>query len=86
MKILLASFLITFAVVFCTSLDFKEETPIQTQYIVKDGDTLYSIAEDYGIKNWRKWAYETCKANSIEQGGLIYPGQVITIEIKEGEI
>ena len=85
MKILLTSFLITLAVVFCTSLYFKEETPvqIQTQYTVKNGDTLYSIAEEYGIKDWRKWAYEVCKNNDLKQGGLIYPGQTIMIEVTQ---
>ena len=84
MKILLVSFLITIAVVICTSFCFEKEIPMQeAQYVVKNGDTLYSIAEEYGIKNWRKWAYEVCKNNDIKQGGLIYPGQIITIEITE---
>ena len=76
------SLLITIAIVFCTSFHSKEETPVLTQYTVRQGDTLYSIAAEHGIKNWRKWAYETCELNGIEQGGLIYPGQIITIEVK----
>lgn len=81
MKVLLASLFITIAVVFCTSFYIKEETPVQIQYTVKSGDTLYSIAEDYGIKNWRKWSFEVCKKNDIKRGGMIYPGQLITIKI-----
>ena len=73
------SLLITIAIAFCTSFHYKEETPLKTTYTVQNGDTLYSIAEEYGIKNWRKWAYETCEVNGIEQGGLIYPGQIIVI-------
>ena len=73
--------LITAAIVFCTSFHNKEETPIRTKYIIQQGDTLYSIAKDYGVKDWRKWAYETCEVNGIELGGLLYPGQIITIEI-----
>lgn len=74
--------LITVVIVFCTSFHSKEETPVRTQYTVRQGDTLYSIATEHGIKNWRKWSYETCELNGIEQGGLIYPGQIITIEVK----
>lgn len=84
MKILLASLFITIAIVFCTSFYFKEETPVQTQeYTVQPGDTLYSIAEEYGIKNWRKWSYEVCKNNDLKQGGMIHPGQIITIEVTQ---
>jgi LysM repeat protein len=82
-KIFAVATFITIAVLFCTSFYIKEETVVHTQYKVQKGDTLYSIAEDYGIKNWRKWAYETCKINGLEQGGLIYPGQIITIKITQ---
>ena len=77
-KICAVAVFLTLTVLFCTS--FSKKT-VQIQYTVQKGDTLYSIAEDYGIKNWRKWSYEVCKINGIEQGGLIYPGQIITIEI-----
>lgn len=83
MKILLSSLLITIAIVFCTSFVVNEETPVHTQYTVQKGDTLYSVAEDYGIKNWRKWAYEVCENNDLKSGGLIYPGQIITIEVTQ---
>ena len=78
-----AATLITLAIVFCTSFHSKEETPVQTQYTVRQGDTLYSIAEEHGVKNWRKFAHKTCEVNDIEQGGLLYPGQIITIEVTE---
>ena len=80
---LIVSLLITLAILFCTSFHSKEETPVRKQYTVRQGDTLYSIAEEHGIKNCRKWAYETCETNGIEQGGLIYPGQIITIEVRK---
>ena len=57
----------------------EEPTKQMTTYTVQKGDTLYSIAEDLGIKNWRKFAYETCELNGIEQGGLIHPGQEIIV-------
>ena len=83
-KVCAVATFLTVTVLFCTSFVIKEEeTPIRIQYTVKNGDTLYSIAEEYGIKNWRKWRYETCKSNGIEQGGLIYPGQTITFEISQ---
>lgn len=80
---LIASLLITIAVLFCTSFHSKEETPVRKQYTVRQGDTLYSIAAEHGIKNFDKWRYETCELNGIEQGGLIYPGQIITIEVRK---
>lgn len=75
----IVSLLITIAIVFCTSFHNKEETPVRMQYTVRQGDTLYSIAAEHGIKNWRKWVYETCEVNGIEHGGEIYPGQIIII-------
>ena len=84
MKILLTSLLVTMVIVFCTSFIYKEKIPVQTQeYTVQPGDTLCSIAKDYGIKNWRKWSYEVCKNNSLKQGGMIHPGQIITIEVTQ---
>ena len=80
-KICAVAVFLAIVVLFCTSFYIKEETVVHTQYTVQEGDTLYSIAEEYGIKNWRKWSYEVCKNNGIEQGGLIYPGQIITIEV-----
>ena len=71
--------LIIIATAFCTSFHNNERTVPKTTYTVQNGDTLYSIAEEYGIKNWRKWSYETCKINGIEHGGLIYPVQIIVI-------
>lgn len=54
--------------------------PKQTMtYTVQHGDTLYSIAEEMGVKNWRKWSFEVCEINGLEQGGLIHPGQDIVV-------
>ena len=82
-KVCAVATFLTITVLFCTSFSMKEPETVQIQYVVKNGDTLYSIAEEYGIKNWHKWRYETCKNNGIEQGGLIYPGQTITFEISQ---
>lgn len=67
-------------IVLFTSLAPKEgQASEMCIYTVCPGDTLYSIAQEYNIKDWRKWAYETCQRNGIEQGGLIYPDQEIII-------
>ena len=70
---------ILFIMLFTSGSDKQEYT-----YTVKKGDTLYSIAQDLHVDNWRKFAYETCKNNGLEQGGLIYPGQIIYVMV-EGE-
>lgn len=59
---------------FTSGSDKEEYT-----YTVKKGDTLYSIAQDLHVDNWRKFAFETCKNNGLEQGGLIFTGQEIVI-------
>lgn len=78
-KILLMSLLLTIVVLFCARIYTKEENLVQTQYTIKKGDTLYSIAEEHGIKNWQKWVYETRKANNITDCGTLQPGQVIVV-------
>ncbi len=65
---------IVFLLTGCTSEPKKEHT-----YTVQKGDTLYTIAQDLGIEDWRKFRYETCKNNGLEQGGLIFTGQEIVI-------
>ncbi|MGH1431843.1 MAG: peptidoglycan DD-metalloendopeptidase family protein [Neptuniibacter sp.] len=48
----------------------KSETPTPNTYIVRKGDTLYSIAFRYGIE-YRALA----RLNNIDQNYSIYPGQ-----------
>ena len=55
------------------------EPKTEYTYTVQKGDTLYSIAEDLQIENWRRFAHETCENNGLEQGGLIFTGQEIVI-------
>ncbi len=47
------------------------------QYTVKQGETLYSLAFNYG-KDWR----ELAAANNIQSPYTIYPGQVIYLDGK----
>lgn len=55
------------------------EPKTEYTYTVQKGDTLYSIAEDLQIENWRRFAHETCENNGLEQGGMIFTGQEIVI-------
>ena len=57
----------------------ESEPKKQYTYTVQTGDTLYTIAQDFEIENWRKFAYETCVNNELEQGGLIFPGQELVL-------
>lgn len=82
-NVLTIAFLITIAILFGTSLNNKEEKTVSAQYTIRPGDTLYSIAEDYGVKNWRKWVYETRQENNITDCGTLQPGQIITIEVAQ---
>lgn len=52
----------------------KEETSIETTYVVKAGDTLSEIAQKYGTTY-----QELARINNIENPDLIYIGQVIKI-------
>ena len=78
------SFLITIAILFSANIIFnKEEKTVSAQYTIKPGDTLYSIAEEHGVKNWRKWVYETRLENNITDCSALQPGQIITIEVAQ---
>ena len=51
------------------------DNSIDVYYVVKDGDTLYSIARRFGIT-----LNEILEYNDISNPNLIYPGQTIRIE------
>lgn len=57
----------------------KQAEWIRELYIVQPGDTLYSIAAEHGISDWRRWSYEVCEVNGITDGGTICPGDEIII-------
>ena len=49
-------------------------TPRQLQYTVKEGDTLTSIAQQFGVK-----LKDLLKANDLTEDSVIKPGDVLTI-------
>lgn len=51
------------------------------EVVVHEGDTLWSIAQKHGVDNWYKWKYETVRANDLANGGDIFEGQRILIEV-----
>ena len=53
--------------------------PTWVEYTVEKGDTLYSIAEQFGASDWRRWSYEVCEVNGIKEGGMLHPGDVILV-------
>lgn len=59
--------------------ELKKEGRLVNIYIVKPGDSLYSIAETYtGIgENWKILA----EMNEVDPPDLIYPNQVLKIPV-----
>jgi LysM repeat protein len=53
----------------------------QSSYTVVAGDTLFSIATDYGIS-----IAELAAANNLDQNGLLTPGQVLVIPAAGGGV
>lgn len=62
-------------------IDWREDS-----YIVQPGDTLWGISRDYCPENvdCREWIEEVQILNDI-QGGVIYPGQRITVLVPNME-
>jgi putative chitinase len=54
-----------------------ENKPVNTSYIVKDGDTLWKISEDAYGSGYN--AYDVAKANSIADANIISAGQLIVL-------
>lgn len=54
---------------------------IEVGYVVAEGDTLWSIAEEYCPSDIDLWAYITKvrEANGLSSGDFIYPGQYLII-------
>lgn len=59
----------------------KAKSYSETEIVVNQGDTLWSIASTYcpDTIDKREWIYETRKANGITDAGALRVGQVITI-------
>ncbi|HBH11791.1 MAG: hypothetical protein XD91_0613 [Clostridiales bacterium 38_11] len=71
--VLTASVLIYNITAFSVNSNFFIEIP------VRDGDTIWNIAKEYGTSNSiLKDVYTIMELNNIEDG-IIYPGQVIIV-------
>lgn len=75
--LLFVALFIALMLLIFTGCDSEPKT--EYTYTVQKGDTLYTIAQDFEIKDWRKFAYETCVNNGLEQGGMIFPGQELAL-------
>ena len=80
-KIIIITLVIILAVAFVVNGKGEDKQTVHKEYIVQYGDTLYSIASEYGISNWQEWSYNTCEYNNLKFGGEIFAGQKITIEV-----
>ena len=79
------SCLLVLAVLLVLGFSPAPEEWEQEAYVVGSGDTLYSIAVEHGISDWRKWCYEVCRLNNIEDGGTICTGDEIIIYVRKDE-
>ena len=80
-KYILLALVMILAVVIVVSGKTEDKPTVHMEYTVQYGDTLYSIASEYGISNWQEWCYNTCEQNDLKFGGEIFAGQLITIEV-----
>ena len=77
---LFLAILIIVCMILCSGGKKAEEKKITIPFTLSDGDTLYDIAAEHGIKEWEKWVYETRKANGLNEG-ILHEGQTIIIEV-----
>ena len=52
-------------------------------YVVQPGDSLYSIAAELEISDWRRWAHRVCERNGLAGGGEIVAGSEIVVFVGE---
>lgn len=63
-----------YALIMVNGVSFAQESSSQTTHIVAPGDTLYRIAQQYGVD-----VTTLAQANNIANPSLIYRGQVLVI-------
>ncbi len=80
-KYILLALVMMLAVTIAVSGKTEDKPTVQQEYIVQNGDTLYSIASNNNINNWQEWTYNVCELNNLKFGGEIFAGQLITIEV-----
>lgn len=82
-KIIIITLVIILAVAFVVNGKGEDKQTVHKEYIVQNGDTLYSIASNNNINNWQEWTYNVCELNNLKSGGEIFAGQKITILVYE---
>lgn len=68
--------------VICSGFGAKDKPVRRVDYVVRPGDTLYGIAQRYGVADWRRWSRAVCRENGID-GYILRPGDSIIIFVKE---
>lgn len=70
------------AAVICSGFGAKDKPVRRVDYVVRPGDTLYGIAQRYGVADWRRWSWAVSRANGIE-GYILRPGDSIIIYLED---
>lgn len=79
---LLVAAVILVAVICSGFIRNRNQPKCRVEYVVRPGDTLYGIAQRYGVADWRRWSWAVCRENGIE-GYILRPGDSIIIFVKE---
>lgn len=83
----IAAVLVALLIVMCIVAFHKISKPMDLddyrikEYVVKKGDTLWSICCEYADEHTdtRVWIYEVKKLNNIDNSSFLYPGDTIYV-------
>lgn len=78
--------LMTAAFIAGAYVGWPESAPMKEyRAVVNSGETVWQVCERYASNqdNLNKVVWETCQRNNIQRPGLIQPGTVIYIQVKD---